>query len=103
MTEQEWLAATHPSPMLEFLHSKASDRRLRLFACACCRRAWHLLHDARTRALVLIAERYADQATDDSQVARVVTLHQGFLQGPQWDAAVQSAAEAVNHCAGPGA
>jgi hypothetical protein len=37
MTEAEWLAATDPRPMLDFLRGKASDRRLRLFACACCR------------------------------------------------------------------
>ena len=37
MTEAEWLAATDPEPMLEFLCGKASDRKLRLFTCAIAR------------------------------------------------------------------
>lgn len=36
MTEADWLAAIDPTPLLEFLRSQASDRKLRLFACACC-------------------------------------------------------------------
>jgi hypothetical protein len=60
MTEQEWLASTDPTPMLEFLRGKASDRKLRLFACACCRRIWHLLPDQRCRRAVQIAEEFAE-------------------------------------------
>jgi hypothetical protein len=38
MNEAEWLACTDPDPMLEFLRGKAGERKLRLLACACCRR-----------------------------------------------------------------
>jgi len=53
MTETEWLTSTDPVAMLRALISRyaAQERRgeppdyerLRLFACACCRRLWDLL------------------------------------------------------------
>jgi hypothetical protein len=48
--------------MLEFLRTtgKASDRKLRLFAVACCRAAWGLFRAQAVRAAVETSERYAD-------------------------------------------
>jgi hypothetical protein len=61
MTEQDWLQATNPQLMSEFLRGKASERKLRLFACACCRAVSPLFHDEYSRKAVKTAERYADE------------------------------------------
>lgn len=60
MTEAEWLACQDPAPMLKSVRDKASERQLRLFACACCRKVLHLMKDARSRQGLLAAERLAD-------------------------------------------
>jgi hypothetical protein len=38
MTEAEWLSGENLKGMLDILYGKATERKLRLFACACCRR-----------------------------------------------------------------
>lgn len=63
MTEGEWLSFKAPESMLEHLRGQATERKLRLFACACCRRIWHLIGDERGRTAVEVAERYADNLT----------------------------------------
>jgi len=71
MTEAEWLACDDLEPMLTFLlHGKASDKKLRLFPCACCRRIWHLLHDDRSKKAVEASERYVDGTASLSELLR---------------------------------
>ena len=60
MTEAEWVASDTPYDMIKFIRLRASRRKLRLLACACCRRIWNLLPDERSRRAVEMSERYAD-------------------------------------------
>jgi hypothetical protein len=69
MTEAQWLACADVSPMVDHLGEAASDRKLRLFAIACCRRVWHLLGDQRSREIIAVAERYADGDANDEELA----------------------------------
>ena len=71
MTESEWLECTDPTPILEFLRGKVSDRKLRFFACACCRSFWQFLTHKRSRGAVEFAERYADQLADRKERRRM--------------------------------
>ena len=79
MTEQEWFDCTDPTPMLEFLRSKESTRKWRLFVCACVRAEWELLSDPRSRNAVIIAERFIEgmatlQELDQAGAAAVNVL-----------------------------
>lgn len=60
MTDSEWSGTTDLHGMMEFVRGEASERRLRLFACACCRLRWHLLTHPDSRRAVEVAEQYAD-------------------------------------------
>ena len=93
MTEDEWLSGSDPLPMLDFLATTATDRKLRLFACACVRRVWHLLSDERSRSAIQVAERCADGQADHRELlsarddAREAKHKLGWPIGPDSDAA----------------
>ncbi len=67
MTEADWNTCTDPKLMLEFLRHKASDRKLRLFACGCCRLVWHLLSEEGSRKAVETAEQFADATLPEAE------------------------------------
>jgi hypothetical protein len=70
MTEPEWVSCTDPQEMLKGLPGPVSDRKLRLFACACCRRLWGKLKDERSKEAVEVAEHYADGLADRKDLTR---------------------------------
>jgi hypothetical protein len=59
LTEGDWLTSTEPDRMLAHLRGRVSDRKVRLFALACCRRIWHLLEE-RSRTAVQVMEECID-------------------------------------------
>ncbi|HYT95042.1 MAG TPA: hypothetical protein VEL76_40370 [Gemmataceae bacterium] len=73
MSEAEWLEYRgiaqwkfHILRTRKVARTKAGRRRLRLFACGCCRLIWDHLPDNQLRDAVLVAERFAEgQATKD--------------------------------------
>jgi hypothetical protein len=88
MTESEWLACKSPEAMLSYVlggelaggprrllaEARAGKRKLRLFACACCRRIWHLIPDEASRQLVQVAERYVDGLVTNEQLVVVSNI-----------------------------
>src|SRR5262249_18775431 len=81
-------------PMLVFLQHAVSDRKLRLFACACARYLWHLLVDKPYGRVIEIAERFADRLTTTTDLAAARAIAEpiadwgssGRSPGPLWNA-----------------
>jgi hypothetical protein len=71
MTEADWMAMPAGLHLpLEFLDESglATDRKLSLLACACCRRAWDWLVDPRSRGVLECVERFADGRVGRAEV-----------------------------------
>jgi hypothetical protein len=63
MNRTDWLSSNDPMPMLHWLRERGGERKLRLFACACCRRLESLRwdHDAPLLWAIERAELHADR------------------------------------------
>src|SRR5262245_4637492 len=97
MSEAEWLACADPRRMLDYLEvyhkaarTKAGRRKMRLFACAGCRRLWHLAEYDKGRRAVEVAERYADGLADKEELRSARETDE-----PGWDRLWDAAQYAV--------
>jgi hypothetical protein len=88
--EQAWYDSTDPNAMLALLGERASERRLRLLACACVRRVWGLFRDGRSRQAVGAAERFAERGRGDARAA-AAALHRAYRNAVRAAAALQVA------------
>jgi hypothetical protein len=84
MTEAEWQECTQPRRMLQYVEDKASRRKFRLFAVACCRRVPHLLTKDCHESLE-IAEQFAEELVTQEvrQKARGAALESGWVGQPE--------------------
>lgn len=73
MTERDWLKCDDPATLLDFLGANLSERKLRLYVCACCRRLGTHLRDERSQRAVDVAERYAEGACSGEDLASART------------------------------
>jgi len=102
MTEAEWLACADPKPMMTHLARPTTDRKLRLFAVACCRRVWHRIPDPLSRwgveTLEMLVEGLATEADlrlahAEAEAARRNLSQTGRSAGPYAAEAAASALE----------
>jgi hypothetical protein len=57
--------------ILSAFRERASERKVRLFACACCRYIWNWLSDQRSRRAIETVERFADGLANTDELDAV--------------------------------
>jgi hypothetical protein len=80
MTQDQWLKSANPEAMFRHLRARASDRKLRLFMCACCRRAWAFAKDERLKEILPLIEGFADGTVKDRERGRAHRIGGEVLQ-----------------------
>jgi hypothetical protein len=103
-TEADWVECVDPDSMLEFLRGKVSDRKLRLFACACVRNYLRFMafpHSDTGNLMqsLELSERYADGLTTRDEWWRGTREQFHFSPWQAEDARVEAVA-AVEAAAG---
>jgi hypothetical protein len=100
ITELQWQRGRDAVGLLAGLEAPLSERKRRLFACACCRRIWDRLDDDRSRQAVELAERLADGLAEPDEV-RAASGKAGTAAGvltSQGELEAGAAAKACQDC-----
>ncbi len=104
MTEVDWFEARAPGRLVFHVENMGSERKLRLFAVACCHPIERLLIDARSRAALATLETYSDGGCglaelDNcfSQAKEAVDAIESSLYGD--DGILETNAESMAACA----
>jgi hypothetical protein len=88
MTEDEWLASADFDPLLRHLGGRASKRKSRLFAAACCRQIWKYLPNRESREAVEAAERFADGEIEPAELRAAGRRANDTSEGLAFEASV---------------
>ncbi|QJW96618.1 hypothetical protein FTUN_4175 [Frigoriglobus tundricola] len=89
MDSESWEQSRNLQKMIRSVDPRQCDRKLRLFAVACCRRVWDLITDPAAKRLVELTEQFADGAIDREALRNVWS---GAPDYPRADGAAKQAA-----------
>lgn len=82
MTEAEWLECANPPAMLSFLVLRSgrnvSDRKLRLFGCACCRLIWHPPPDEKVQGFLVAVENHPAGPNGEPELWPLIAASKGL-------------------------
>lgn len=85
MNEEEWLKYSEPTAMLRLIREWASQRKVRLFACGCCRASSWFMSLQRGGNVLEVAELWADGLTHRSSVRDAADAIDVASDGPDYD------------------
>jgi hypothetical protein len=81
MTEADWLETREPDDLLLFLSDRSSERKLRLFGCACVRRVFGALGEECMRQSVRTCERFIEGLATDTELESARQIASAVYRG----------------------
>jgi hypothetical protein len=98
MTESEWVNCNEPDRMLDFLLDRTTERKFRLFACACVRRHADLLKEYKWSGKALEAvERFIDGHLTQDKMNRAASKFDAAVEEEDLDEPADSVSTALWH------